>query len=373
MSDISIHAETLLSTVARAFYEDDAILIIDVLLRDKYLRDDDMGPRLHLPAKQLRKTMQFLSAEEKLVKFELVDDLNCGGSQQTKFWYIDYASAVFTITYRIYCLTKQLEEQELKARSSSMYTCPNFKKGLCNGQYSELEAQQVMDFETNMFLCRECQQIYANHPAPPPKTSYTLQMVDSSKDLKQAMDHMRRVKEQLTGKRVGNQQLRLGIYDLLQKIRHCRGVLSSNLPSENFARGIGTERLAGTGRTAGIKAKKRAQELGENAANTAGGNGPQKEPDLTFLNTKGEQIKFEVEKGASRKAFMLANGTGEDRIQKLRDAALALLHSINRQEQEKYSGPKKKARGMTKEKKNEIKQSRFLFCGVRKGKLRNAL
>ena len=81
-------AEALISTVARAFYDDDAVCLVDVLLRDKYLRDDDMAPRLGLPAKQLRRTLQFLE-EEHLVKHELVDDLKVGGSQNTKFWYIE--------------------------------------------------------------------------------------------------------------------------------------------------------------------------------------------------------------------------------------------------------------------------------------------
>ena len=46
------------------------------------------APRLNLPAKQLRRTLQFLE-EEQLVKHELVDDLAMGGSQNTKFWYIE--------------------------------------------------------------------------------------------------------------------------------------------------------------------------------------------------------------------------------------------------------------------------------------------
>ena len=74
--------------LARAFYDDDVVCLIDVLLRERYLRDDDMHVRLSLPAKQLRRTLQFLE-EEQLVKHELVDDLAMGGSQNTKFWYIE--------------------------------------------------------------------------------------------------------------------------------------------------------------------------------------------------------------------------------------------------------------------------------------------
>jgi transcription initiation factor TFIIE subunit alpha len=81
-------AEALISTIARAYYDDDVVCLVDVLIRDKYLRDDDMGVRLGLPAKQLRRTLQYME-EEKLVKYELVDDLCLGGSQNTKFWYIE--------------------------------------------------------------------------------------------------------------------------------------------------------------------------------------------------------------------------------------------------------------------------------------------
>ena len=58
MSDQTVYAEALIAAVARAFYEDEAVCLIDVLIRDKFLRDDDMSPRLSLPAKQLRRTLQ---------------------------------------------------------------------------------------------------------------------------------------------------------------------------------------------------------------------------------------------------------------------------------------------------------------------------
>lgn len=123
MSDLTVYAEALIATVARAFYEDDAVCLIDVLIRDKFLRDDDMAPRLKFPAKRLRAILQFLQ-EEHLVKSEDVDDLAQGGSQGTKFWYIDYNHAVHTIRLRLHLLRKELEEAELSARSNSFYLCP---------------------------------------------------------------------------------------------------------------------------------------------------------------------------------------------------------------------------------------------------------
>lgn len=88
--DATVYAEDLIRSVARAFYDDAQICLIDVLLHDKFLRDDDMHKRLSLSAKQLRATLTFLKSEH-LVKSEMVDDLDEGGSQNTLFWYIDYS------------------------------------------------------------------------------------------------------------------------------------------------------------------------------------------------------------------------------------------------------------------------------------------
>ena len=304
----TIHVDNLIKTIVRAFYTDDCVCIIDVLLRDKYLRDDDMGPRLSLPVKQLRRTMEYLH-REMLVRYELVDDLAAGGSQQTKFWYVDYNHCVNVIRWRVFKLKQQIAKTEVSARSSSSYVCPNYRKKVCNGTYSELEAQQVLDYETGLFLCQECVKQFANHPEPPPKSSYTLEVIDSSKELKLAMENAKRINDQFSSRRVGNMQLRYGIYDLLQKIRKTKGPLSSNLPSENFALGIGTTRLEGTGRTAGIKAKKLAQQQGEiglKAMQDRAKRNQEGRSDL-FKNAMGEEISFILEKGSGKRAFALAS------------------------------------------------------------------
>ena len=316
MSDLTVYAEALIATVARAFYDDEAVCIIDVLIRDKFLRDDDMAPRLRLPAKKLRATLQFLQ-DEHLVKFETVDDLTQGGSQATKFWYIDYNHAVHTIRLRLHLLRRQLEQAEMRARSSSFYLCPGYKEKRCNGRYTEEEAQQLVDYKSGMFLCQECFKRYEADPGAPSKDTYTLQLVDNTKDLRLAMDNMRRVTVQLSGKMIGNTVLRASIYDLLQKVRgKGKSPITSNLPSENYALGIGSKRLAGTGRTAGIKAKKLEQQGVASSSSAAkdllvsGGKRSMEGSDLTFLkNAMGNEIAFSVEKGSANRAIKLATNT----------------------------------------------------------------
>jgi len=335
MSDLTVFAEALIATVARAFYDDEAICLIDVLIRDKFLRDDDMALRLNMPAKKLRSTLQFLQ-DEHLVNSETVDDLSQGGSQSTKFWYVDYNRAVHTIRLRLHLLRRELEADESRSRSSSFYLCPGYNIRRCNGRYTEKEAQQMVDMNTGVFLCQECFLNYQNDPNGPKVDTYTLQLVDNADDLRLAVDNIRRVNVQLSGKMIGSQQLRAGVYDLLQKVRgKGKAPITSNLPSENFALGRGSKRLAGTGRTAGIKARKLEQQgvagttesardilVGGDVGDKRAGAGFQS--DLTFLkNAMGDGVHFCIEKGGSARANLLSqrHPNPQRKKRKLLDAA----------------------------------------------------
>ncbi|KAL7499096.1 hypothetical protein ACHAWT_007607 [Skeletonema menzelii] len=337
--DLTVYAEALIATTARAFYDDDVVCLIDVLLRDKFLRDDDMAPRLHLPARQLRRTLQFLE-EQLLVKHELVDDLSSGGSQNTKFWYIDYNMAVLVIRLRIHLLQTKLQSSELRARSSSLYLCPGYKHQRCNGKYTETDAQRMVDPNSGRFLCRECVRAFTNHPNAPPVEEYTLQLVDNQVELKSAMDNLRRVNVQFSSKMesIGgggegsNQQqqqqqrpLRQGIFELLQKVRPIRGAepITSNLPSENIAMGVGSKRLVGTGRTAKnliTKLVKQGIVSADGGPGRRGGGTYYDTDELTFLkNAMGQEIAFELERGGGARANLLCT-KGKIR-NKLLDAA----------------------------------------------------
>lgn len=327
MSDRTVYAESLIMTIAKAFYNDTEISLLSILLRDKYLRDDDMGLRLSLPPKETRRTLEFLR-RERLVKWELVDDLNEGGSQATKFWYVDINISVHIIRLRLFLLKRSLEQRELMARSSSMFVCPGYKSGICNGRYTESEAQNLVDLSSGLFLCYECSKAHQFNPSPPPIKTYTLTLLDNSDHLKKVLDDSRRVHTQLSTERIGNFQLRAGIYDLLHKVFGDRsaGPLSSNLPTDNRTMNIGSQRWKGTGRTYGIKAKKLAEKCCNNINVSAENDGDdlsireyfrryrlcenkvenEENHDYVFLkNAMGCHVEFKLERGAGARANLL--------------------------------------------------------------------
>ena len=299
--DMTAFAERLIRSVVRAFYTDECICIIDVLIRDKFLRDDDMGPRLKLSTKGLRKILQYLKSEQ-LVESEDVDDLNSGGSRSSTFWYIDYNHTIKVITLRIHLLLSSLEKAEQQARSSSLYVCPNYDKGLCNGSFTELQAQSSIDFTTGAFICSICKAENELNLEPEPIESYTLKVIDNTKLIADSMRVLKKVRVQLSEKvhpfSLGQKVIRGGILELLQLVRSSSRPLSSNLPSDNYATGIGSKRLVGTGRTATIKAKKAKLDsaLGitsKDVASDEHGQNSNKGVDLLYLkNGRGEEFAF---------------------------------------------------------------------------------
>lgn len=270
---------------------------------------------------------------------------------------ISYNHAVHVIRLRIHLLQTKLQTAELRARSSSLYLCPGYATKVCNGKYTESEAQQIVDNESGLFLCRECCRTYSNHPSPPLKKEYTLKLLDNTYEINKAMNDMRRVRVQLSSKTsmlvVGGASggqaaatttillLRHGIFDLLQKVRSSTGSngsnsnnnakggggsiparepITSNLPSENMSMGIGSKRIAGTGRTAGILLKKQQKQgivdhLSHGGITTSttsttaavGGGGICQYDELTYLkNAIGQEIAFQLEKGGGARAHLLA-------------------------------------------------------------------
>ena len=110
-----------------------------------------------------------------------------------------------------------LEKEKLDARSSSFYLCSGYNNKRCNGRYIKEEAQSVVDPNSGLFLCQECNVANNNSVDPPRKKTYTLQLVDNAQDVSKAVDRKRQFNVQMSGKMIGPDQSRPLIYDLLKK------------------------------------------------------------------------------------------------------------------------------------------------------------
>jgi hypothetical protein len=230
-----------------------------------------------------------------------------------------------TISTRSGCLTVSFSPLSCNSNCRTLHKTPTWR-GAKTGKFTEEEAQQVVDQETNDFLCIYCYNNY-KHDQSMPRTDYTLTLLDNTKELKIAKNNLRRFEVQMKGKMIGDQQLRPGIFELLRKTRgKGKEPITSNLPSENYALGRGSKRIVGTGRTAAIKARKLEQQgvaqSAQDAQKILVGGKHSAEGDLMFLkNAMGNNIGLRVEKGSGFRAKHLV--TTKRQRQKLMDAAAA--------------------------------------------------
>ncbi|GJD06001.1 General transcription factor IIE subunit 1 [Galdieria sulphuraria] len=74
MAQVPKQVEDLVRMIARAFYTDLYIVVLDALVREKYIRQDLLSKKLHVPTKELRKLLLKLQ-EQKLVQCENIKEL----------------------------------------------------------------------------------------------------------------------------------------------------------------------------------------------------------------------------------------------------------------------------------------------------------
>jgi transcription initiation factor IIE alpha subunit len=234
-------AEKLVQTVARAFYPDNVVAILDALVREKYIREEELGPRLKLPNKEIRKVLCQLQ-EEMIVKCE---DVTMEDRRTSQCWYVlscltlfdlyysnryvDYQLFTHVVRYRIHKMKTEVHSKERDELTRMYFLCPT-----CHARYSELDAQTLRskDFK---FICPHCcpQDDFKNTMS---QKYFTLELHDTGGQLTEVQKLERKMDDQFSAS-----DYHEGIYDLLQDLRNEN--IIRNLPSENIKRGLMTSKV----------------------------------------------------------------------------------------------------------------------------------
>lgn len=226
MSNPIVIAETLISTVARAFYSDTYVVLLEVLMHEKYIIEEELGPRLKLSAKEVRKITTQLESEM-LLKVENVsiDD----SKSFVKCFYIDYQQFVDAVRYRIHLMQKAIVSEEKTELSESFYQCPT-----CKAKYGALEAQRLLSADMK-FICNNCCPAN-NFRTTISEAYYRLVEVDNTGKLSNLQLLEKKLEEQMN-----KSKLHDGIFDLLSQLRDTP--LSHNLPSLNISKGVRSSKI----------------------------------------------------------------------------------------------------------------------------------
>jgi transcription initiation factor IIE alpha subunit len=248
-----ILAEKLIALVVRAFYSDNYIVLIDSLIHEKYIIEEELGPRLQISNKEVSKIKNQLE-KEGLIKFEDVVVDNEISKASWKCYYIDYHSFISLVRYRVYLMQQYLLKEENNELNEVYYQCPT-----CGNKYSSLEVQRLRAGDYK-FICSNCFQGNDFRSLKQTEPYYRLVEVDNRKEVKKLQSMHTKLEQQLNYQKIdvlaidekihgrslssqhqSQQQLKEevilheGVYELLGQLRDV--VLPRNLPSENIKKG----------------------------------------------------------------------------------------------------------------------------------------
>ena len=126
--------EELIRTIARAFYDDTTVLILDALIQERFIRDEELGPRLKLTPKEVKKIVTQLETEQ----FVSYQDLTMEDMRSSKCWYIDYRRFMLMAHYRLYLMQKEILDKEKQQANRMFFECPS-----CHLKQTELEVSSI--------------------------------------------------------------------------------------------------------------------------------------------------------------------------------------------------------------------------------------
>ena len=217
--------EKLIRTVARAFYTDSSVIVLEILIREKYLREEEFAPRLKLPEKDVNKIIRQLESEM-LIRFE---DMVMDDGRTAKCYYIDYQIFVNVVRYRIDLMATAIRAAESTEFNEVFFQCPT-----CNNRYTSLEALKLRSADYK-FICSSCCPVNILSRAIS-EPYYRLVEIDNRNKLNDVQNLGKKMDEQLN-----ETDEHHGIFDLLRDLKNV--TLIHNLPSDNRIRGIVASRV----------------------------------------------------------------------------------------------------------------------------------
>eukprot|EP00871_Galdieria_phlegrea_P000974 jgi/Galph1/1878/GphlegSOOS_G574.1 len=153
MAQVPKPLEDLVRIIARSFYSDIHVVVIDFLVREKYVRQDVLSKRLHLPVKELR-TLLLKLQEQKILKSEVrlqkktQKNTEYQRAMKATFWYIDFYNLVDNITYRVDNMRHLVQEKVAQGQLYQTFRCPR-----CKEVYSSLDSSRLFVPSEGVMRC----------------------------------------------------------------------------------------------------------------------------------------------------------------------------------------------------------------------------
>ncbi|CRK86246.1 CLUMA_CG000188, isoform A [Clunio marinus] len=188
VTEVPSSLKQLARFVVRGFYTIEDALIIDMLVRNPCLREEDIGELLKFEKKQLRARLTELKNDKFIhsrLKMETGPD---GKAHKVNYYFINYKTFVNVIKYKLDLMRKRLETEERDATSRASFKCTN-----CSKAFTDLEVDQLFDFNTGEFSCLFCGNAVVEDLSAMPKKDSRLMLARFNEQLQPLYDLLREV------------------------------------------------------------------------------------------------------------------------------------------------------------------------------------
>lgn len=188
VTEIPSSLKQLARLVVRGFYTLEDALIIDMLVRNPCMKEDDIGELLKFEKKQMRSRISTLKNDKFLqvrLKMETGPD---GKAQKVNYYFINYKTFVNVVKYKLDLMRKRMETEERDATSRASFKCSN-----CRKTFTDLEADQLFDFNTGEFRCTFCGCAAEEDTSALPKKDSRLLLAKFNEQLQPLYDLLRDV------------------------------------------------------------------------------------------------------------------------------------------------------------------------------------
>ena len=156
--------------IVRGFYSLEHSIIIDFLVRNPCMKEDDLLELLKFERKQLRANLETLKQDQFLKVRMRVETDEEGKTTRHNYYFINYKVFVNVVKYKLDHMRRKIETEERDSTSRASFLCPT-----CEKQFTDLEADQLYDFTTQMFICTYCgSEVSEQTQALPKKDAITI-------------------------------------------------------------------------------------------------------------------------------------------------------------------------------------------------------
>ncbi|XP_061430614.1 general transcription factor IIE subunit 1 [Lethenteron reissneri] len=170
LTEVPASLKRLAKFIVRGFYGSEYALALDVLIRNPCVREEDIQELLKFDRKQLRSVLNTLKAD-KFIKCRMcMETAPDGKSTRHNYYFINYRLLVNVVKYKLDHMRRKLETDERDSTNRASFRCPD-----CSKTFTDLEANQLYDIASGLFMCTFCRrEVEEDESAVPKKDARTL-------------------------------------------------------------------------------------------------------------------------------------------------------------------------------------------------------